>query len=116
MAEHRVTISEDVSATDPISDLPPLYETEPEPETNLAPFDHLNHDGDLFTVTYTKALSYRDIYPKTDRWTVHLPHQCDDWEIVEAETREQAMVQLTRFIVLAGDALARLVRMEVDDE
>ncbi len=49
------------------------------------------------------------------RWTVNLPHQCDDWEIVGrretgwSETKRAAIDDLSKFIGEASEALVALM-------
>ena len=46
--------------------------------------------------------------PLTDRWSVSLPHQCDEWTISEYEDHATTVAALEDFIEQAQVALARL--------
>ncbi|MEV0382380.1 hypothetical protein [Nonomuraea sp. NPDC050643] len=43
-----------------------------------------------------------------DEWYVHLPHQCDYWEIARHSTRPKAIEELEKFLVEAQAALELL--------
>jgi len=47
-----------------------------------------------------------------ENWGVWLPHQCDEWLVVDEASREAALAELDRFIAEATAARQRLAEVE----
>lgn len=45
---------------------------------------------------------------RTGNWNISLPHQCEEWEIVEGLPHVEAVAELERFIAEAHAALKAL--------
>lgn len=49
--------------------------------------------------------------PHQTTWSVELPHQCDQWEVAYADTHEDAVFQMEKFVTFAQAALDKLRSM-----
>lgn len=67
--------------------------------------DTLAYDFDVRVSSGTNPVTLKR-YPVA--WRVYLPHQCDEWDIAYADTREEAITELEEFIAEAQDALTQL--------
>lgn len=68
-----------------------------------------------FTVYHYKGLTgtYAEAPRREfDNWCVELPHQCEEWEIADASSKEEALAAMEAFVANANQALEALREME----
>lgn len=72
-------------------------------------------EGDKFSIHVRPETWLSDDNDPVDVFTVELPHQCDEWIVAQAASRDEAAAQLRGFIADATEALRELESVEVCD-